>query len=733
MSRRIRLAFLWHMHQPSYWDPERGEFLLPWTRLHATKDYVDMVRILEKFPGIRATFNLTPSLLDQLDQIGAGVSDPYLDVARKPAASLTESDRAFLVAHFFDLHHERMLEPHPRYRELRAKAGQAAVVTGAAPEGRAAASLTTQDLLDLQVWFHLAWVDPSFRVEEPLRALVEKGTGFTEAEKQTLLDWGVRCAASVAETCRAAAASGRIELTTSAYHHPILPLLIDSDAPREVSSTIPLPAPPFRFPRDAEEQVRRARASHERRFGTPPRGTWPPEGAVSDAALATIARAGFTWAASDEAVLAAALTRQDGGLRDWPRALYRPWRVDTEGGPITMVFRDRRLSDLIGFTYSHWDPVQAAEDFVRRVHEAAQDAGPDETTLVTVILDGENCWESYLDDGNPFLEALYRRLESDPDIATVTLSQAIQEVPAAKSLQHVPVGSWIRPDLGIWVGHPDKNHAWEELSRARRVADDAQRSGLPSDRLAGAFEELYAAEASDWFWWYGPEHPSAHRDAFDRLFRSRLTKAYAELGVPAPSSLASSLREDAIETTPDRAAMEEGREPVPYVRAVMDGRETDFFEWRDATRHEAAGATGAMHQVTGPIETVRFGTDGKSLYIRIDARGDGSAPPGSSLAIEFGGDSPRVARADLGRARGVLAWSGGGDAKGNESTASYVRDAILEIEIPLRRAGAVAGAHLPFRLTLEANGQPEQVVPASGWLSLPVPHVDLGLTIWSAL
>jgi len=733
MPRRIRLAFLWHMHQPSYWDPERGEFLLPWTRLHATKDYVDMVRILEKFPRIRATFNLTPSLLDQLDQIGAGVSDPYLDVARKSAASLTESDRAFLVTHFFDLHHERMLEPYPRYRELRAKAGLVEG-GGAVPGAKSPPAFTTQDLLDLQVWFHLAWVDPSFRAEEPLRSLVEKGSGFTEVEKQSLLDWGVRCAGSVAEICRAAAEGGRIELTTSAYHHPILPLLIDSDAPREVSSTIPLPVPPFRFPRDAEKQVQSARSSHERRFGAPPRGTWPPEGAVSDAALATIARAAFTWAASDETVLAAALARRDGGLRDWPRELYRPWRIETEGGPLTMVFRDRKLSDLIGFTYSHWDPGQAAEDFVRRVHEAAQNVGPDETALVTVILDGENCWESYLDDGNPFLEALYRRLESDSEIATVTLSQAIEEVPvAAESLRHVPVGSWIRPDLGIWVGHPDKNRAWGELSRARRVAEEAGRAGLSPDRLAGAFEAIDAAEASDWFWWYGPEHPSAHRDAFDRLFRARLQKAYAELGFPAPPSLEVSLREDAIETTPDRVAMEEGREPVPYVRAVLDGRETDFFEWRDAARHEPAGATGAMHQVTGPIETVRFGTDGKSLFLRVDARGGWSATLGSTLTIEFAGASPRVARADLGRASSDLAWSGGEETKDSERAGLYVRDAILEIEIPLRRAVAVAGAHLPFRLTLERNGQPEQVVPASGWLSLPVPLVDLDLTIWSAL
>jgi len=727
MPRRICLAFLWHMHQPSYWDPEQARFLLPWTRLHATKDYVDMVRILDRFPRIRATFNLTPSLLDQLDRIATGVSDPYLEVARKPAESLSESERAFLVAHFFDLHHERMLEPHARYRELRAKAGMAG-------DEDTRVALTTQDLLDLQVWFHLAWVDPSFREAEPLRELMRKGEGFTEADKQMLLDWGVRCAGSVAEVYRTAAATGRIELTTSAYHHPILPLLIDSDAPREVSSTIPLPAPPFRFPRDAVEQISRARASHSRRFQATPRGTWPPEGAVSDAALAALAGAGFTWAASDETVLSAALAYRDSTLRDWPGDLYRPWRIETERGPLAMVFRDRKLSDLIGFTYSHWDPRHAAEDFVRRVRETGQHVGPSETALVSVILDGENCWESYPDDGNPFLESLYTQLESDPEIATVTLSQAVEEIPAAGSLRHVPVGSWIRSDLGIWVGHPDKNRAWGELSRARRVAEEAGRAQLTPERLANAFEELYAAEASDWFWWYGPEHPSAHRDAFDRLFRTRLRKAYEELGVPAPPSLETSLREDAIETSPPTAALGDGGESIPYVRAVLDGKETDFFEWRESIRHEPAGATGAMHQVSGSIVSIRFGTDGRRLYVRVDGRGASSGFQGVSVAFEFAGVSPRIARADLAKGSGDLVWSGEGEREASDlAPGSYARDEILEVEIPLRRAGAVPGSHLAFRLILEREGRAEEILPASGWLSLPVPLVDLDLTIWSAL
>src|SRR6266850_3219217 len=397
------------MHQPSYRDAETGTFVLPWARLHATKDYRDMAAVLRSYPRVHATFNLTPVLLDQLEAIRGGEPDRYLVLARRPAQELSEDDRRFLRVRFFDVNHERMLEPHEAYRELYRRASE---------------PWEAQDFLDLQVWFHLAWVDPSYREEEPIRSLLRKGRGFTETEKNALLDWGIACAGEVAGEYRRLAASGQIELSTSAYHHPILPLLIDSDSPREAEPSIQLPSPPFRAPEDAAEQVRRARASHEQRFGSLPRGTWPPEGAVSDAALTLLARAGFEWAASDEAVLSAALAKRDGEVRGWPEALHRPYRVETGAGPIAMVFRDRALSDLIGFTYARWDPTNAADDFLRRVLEAGRSAPPRPSPLVTVILDGENCWETYPDDGRAFLSALYERLQRERDIEPVTVSEA---------------------------------------------------------------------------------------------------------------------------------------------------------------------------------------------------------------------------------------------------------------------------------------------------------------------
>ena len=733
MPEPIRLALVWHMHQPGYRDALSGEPLLPWARLHATKDYGDMAALLGRYPGVRATFNLTPILLDQLEEIASGATDRWLAIARRPAESLSEEERAFVLTRFFDVHRERMLETHPPYRDLERQARESL----ARDSGRSASARLLRDLC---VWFHLAWVDPGYRGEDPVRALLQKGSGFTEAEKTALLDWGVALAGGIAARYRALESAGQVELITSAHHHPILPLLIDTEAPREISAGIPLPSPPFRAPEDATMQLRRARESHARRFGSPPRGTWPPEGAVSDEALALLAAEGFRWAASDETVLAAALGARDGALRNWPAALYRPYRIDTRSGPIDMVFRDRRLSDLIGFTYGHWDHDDAARDFLRHVLVAGAGVGEapgGAPPLVTVILDGENCWEHYAEDGHPFLNALYGRLADVPRLRTVTVGRALEEFPPAERLAHVPVGSWIRPDLGIWVGHPDKNRAWEELGRARgAIQRAARRGGSDAVAAARAMEAVYAAEASDWYWWYGDDHPSAHRGELDRLFRSQLIAAYRAIGLEEPESLRSSLREDAVLRGPGRWA---AGEPMPIVRPRVDGAVTDFFEWRYALTYDAGAGTGAMHRVDTRIQSVHFGTDGMALNLRVDWNGDvpgGGLAEGERFEIAFDGEPARAARIEA-RApgAGVPEWVETTGAAGPRDLprGSYAVGRVVEISLPFVRLATAPGGAIRFRLSIAREGAVVEQVPVSGWLRLTLPAAPLDLVAWSAL
>jgi alpha-amylase/alpha-mannosidase (GH57 family) len=722
MADRILLALVWHMHQPSYRDALTGRMLLPWVRLHATKDYGDMVSILRRHPRVHATFNLTPVLLDQLEGIAAGESDAFLDLARKPAARLTAEEQRFLTRHFFSVNTTRMLEPYARYRELRARCAGA---QGGPRAGRDR-PLTVGELRDLQIWFHLAWIDPEYRGEEPVRSLFEKGREFTEEEKGSLLDWGVAAASRVIGTYREAERAGQIEIATSAYHHPILPLLVTTDAPREVSESIPLPNPPYRAPEDAKTQLRRAVESHGRRFGRSPKGTWPPEGAVNDAALGLIREAGFTWCASDETVLARAQGRAEPGGAGWAGALARPYRLDTEEGALAIVFRDRALSDRIGFTYMAWEPERAADDFVRRVQENGSRARADGVSdpLVTVILDGENCWESYADDGRPFLEALYRRLEEDPVLEAVTVGEALARVPAVERLPRVPVGSWIAADLSVWVGHTEKNRAWAELRRLReRVQAAAVEGVLPAARLDLAREELLAAEASDWFWWYGDDHQSAHKDEFDALFRSHLIRAYNLLGLPASATVRRTLR----------GAPSEGAdaERFPYLVPTLDGRDTHFYEWRNAELYDAASDQGADHRSQSVIRRVLFGLNEANLFVRVD--GALARVQAGAIRLRFSQPMAADSRIPLGSGlRGAIAWDTSPPDVSNADPGEFVAGSVLEIRVPLAKLSAAPGSVIRWSVALEEGGQVVETLPRAGELATQTLESDFAVRNWSA-
>jgi alpha-amylase/alpha-mannosidase (GH57 family) len=726
VAEPVQLALMWHMHQPSYRDPATGRFVLPWTRLHATKDYGDMVAALGAHPRVHVTFSLTPILLEQLDAIAAGwpaYDDPYLAAARTPAEALGEETRRFILKEFFHAQRERMIDPSPRYRELARRA---------VGEAKGLAPLTVEEMRDLQTWFHLAWVDPSYRREEPIRSLWEQGRGFTEEQKRSLLAWGLAMAGRIAPAYRDAQARGQVELATVPYHHPILPLLCDTASPREASATIPLPDPRSRAPEDATSQLRAAKRSHEARFAVSPAGVWPSEGAVSQEALERIAAEGFAWSASDEETLRRALAAADDARAGEPDAHLQAWRVRTDAGPLTMLFRDRRLSDLIGFTYMHWDPEHAARDFVARVLERAASWRGEGSAIVPVILDGENCWESYDEDGGPFLDALYGAIEASETIQAVTVSEALEAAPPRGNLFHVPVSSWILPDLGIWVGHPEKNRAWEALHEARECARAAEAKGMGTDpgpeRLAAAWEALYAAEASDWFWWYGDNHPSAHRDAFDGLFRGHLSAAYRALGLEPPARLHATLR-DGTETPAG----------APYIQPRLDGRDSDFFEWRDAIRIDPTALTGTMHQTAGILRELRYGIDESSLYLRVTIAA-GAGVEGAALLIEAAGRPPGPGEAGdatgasvplAGPARGVPAWFGRAAVAGVDEGA-YAREQYVEARIPFVRFGVGAGEPLEWRLSVSRAGRPAEVVPRDGAFRVERPRVDRRLTHWSA-
>ena len=303
--------------------------------------------------------------------------------------------------------------------------------------GSAARSFSDADFRDLQVWSKLAWVDPFFWTDPRVATLVAKGRSFTEDDKAVLRQVELDVLNAVVPEYRQAAARGQVELSASPFYHPILPLLCDTDIYLRTHPHSRMPRQRFRHPEDAQDQLDCAVANHERLFAVRPTGLWPSEGSVSDAMVPLAAKAGFSWMATDELILARSLgiglTRDGYGHLEQPESLYRPYQVRAGDAEIACLFRDHVLSDLIGFTYASWDAEAAARDFVGRLVEggrryAARTGGGE--AVIPIILDGENAWEHYEGQGRPFLRALYGALAAHPEIKTVTMSQATRE-PAA--------------------------------------------------------------------------------------------------------------------------------------------------------------------------------------------------------------------------------------------------------------------------------------------------------------
>jgi alpha-amylase/alpha-mannosidase (GH57 family) len=602
------------MHQPYYTDPVAGSASMPWVRLHAAKAYYDMAYGLEKFPAVKATFNFTPSLLRQLQEIGAGsVRDLFLEHAQRPAASLRPEEKAFLIRHFFSANWATMVRPYPRYHELLVKRG--AEVYGQDLE-RVARQFSTQDLLDLQTWHNLAWFGYGMVNRYPrLAALRAKNKGFTEEEKQEVLDLQLVAVREIVPLYRRLMEREQVELTTTPFFHPILPLVIDTDITRRARPDLPLPSR-FHAPEDAETQLQRAVEFHTATFGRPPVGLWPSEGSVCPELIPMLPKVGLRWLATDEGILARSF---DAAQQPWHRQrdLYQPYRVGPDGQDVTILFRDREISDAFGFVYHKTTPDIAAEDVLRRLRHIIYEA-PQEQVTIAIVLDGENPWEHYHEGGEQFLSLLYKACSTGAlnhhgvEATTSTVSEALAAAPAARRVSHLHSGSWINQDYKIWIGHQEDNQGWDLVSHTRsRLAEIS--ATLPSDRAQAAWDELYAAEGSDWFWWYGDDFDCGYNDEFDRLFRTHLRNVWTIAGLTPPDLFNQPICRSRGLPDTDIVTM-----PIALLNPSLDGIATDFFEWRGAGRIKTQPPLGAMWKANMALTDIQFAWNLDQLYLRLD-------------------------------------------------------------------------------------------------------------------
>jgi alpha-amylase/alpha-mannosidase (GH57 family) len=612
--KKVYLAFLWHQHQPIYKNPITGVYELPWVRLHATKDYYDMVAILDNYPKIKSNINFAPSLLMQLEEYASGkVKDKFLDITLKDANTLTEDEKAFILNNFFMANWDTMIAPYARYNELLEKRGKKDFNNNDNEIKNILKIFSVEDFRDLQVWFNLSWTDPYWRKNDDFIAyLYNKSRNFTEEDKNKLIQKHIEICGMVVKKHKELQDKGQIDVSVTPFYHPILPLLCDTNSALEATPKITLPSKRFSYPEDALWHINTATSYYEKLFGKKPLGMWPSEGSVSNTAVELISDAGLKWIATDEAVLFNSAKHLNGGDR---RHLFKPFKLNINGKNLDIIFRDHGLSDSIGFVYSKWNPQDAANDFVNKIKNIGEYASSMcEAPLISVILDGDNCWEYYSNDGWDFLQALYERLSVESGIETVRISEYLQRFPPSDTLMNLTAGSWINGNFGVWIGHHEDNLSWEYLATTRDFIKNyfnEHQELKGTDVEKEVFKNLYIAQGSDWNWWYGDEHSSSSDAKFDYIYRQHLIKIYEILGQKVPAVFYKTIR--STQNRQDKIVKPQG-----FIYPKIDGNITDFFEWKNSGHYEIGHSGGSMHQISSVLKSFNFGFDIEKFYLKLD-------------------------------------------------------------------------------------------------------------------
>lgn len=705
----MKLVFIWHMHQPYYKDLKSGEYLMPWVRLHGTKDYLDMLLLLDEFPNIRQTFNLVPSLLDQIvDYTDNGASDRHLFLSRKSVSELAEDERLEITDSFFSAHFDTMIKPYPRYRELHTRCRDSS------PRMRLS-NLSDQDYLDLQFWSNAAWIDPMFRSETFVAQLFKKARDYTEEEKNSILDYQSAILKQIIPAYQERAADSRIEVSFSPYYHPILPLLVDTNIARMAIPAAELPLRRFMHPEDADVQVGRAVKLYHRLFGNDSPGMWPSEGSVSEAILPILQKHGIKWIATDEEIYFASmnLAHQAGETGISPtNGFHRAFSVGGPDKSIGLIFRDHKLSDKIGFVYSGWEPDRAADDFIHSLRQLDKvHSGSGQEPVVGVILDGENAWEYYRNDGADFLRALYSRLDKEKGITTVLPRDLFAHDKPVQKLPRLFAGSWINHNFAVWIGHSEDNSAWDLVKQTRDRLVESQDSSNPPDIEAQqqAWEAIYIAEGSDWCWWYGDDHQTDQFLTFDLLFRRHLTRVWELIGVEPPLALMQPIRR-----VPRMSGV---YEPTDFLNPIIDGKQTSFFEWFGAGKIECRKLGGAMHRVDSRTFEIMFGYNDEHIFFRVDFEKERSHNPGTGeVHIELSTDRKAVLR--ISQLNAVITNL---DDSIEPVPVTSLWDQVVEVAIPRDLLNLGDDKHLHFAVLLIDGQKTVERWPESNYISMELP------------
>lgn len=600
-TKKLSIAFYWHMHQPVYQLTPTGDYLMPWVRLHAVKDYLDMVLILEKFPKIKLNFNLVPVLLDSLIDYGENdLHDIHSRLTVTDVEDLTADDKEFIINNFFDANFHSMILPSDEYNRLYQKyqLNQENDIN----------MFSNQEYSDLMALFNLAWFDPIYKNMYPeLKKLIKKGKGYTTEDRIKIIDIQRDIIRKIIPTYKKFSDEGKIEITTSPYYHPILPILLDIKGIKKSSET-DLPSN-LKMELDAKMQTEMALDRMEDIFGKRPRGIWPSEHCINSKELNLFKELGVDWTISDEGILSNSINfefvRDFRGYLEDPYHLLKSYKYKDDG--VNIIFRDSVIPNLIGFEYPSHPAEGAANDLYDRIKVAQSKllSSPDENHLITIAMDGENCWENYTSDGSTFLSTIYSLIENDPSLETVLISDYLDK-DTQKPLNKISSGSWVNRNFKLWIDEPLKNLAWTYLKQVRDDFSNYVKQNPLNPNIEAARRELFICEGSDWFWWYGEPNDSGRDNIFDYIFREHLKNIYLYLGLEVPQYLDTPLLS---------AITKPSRYPKGEFTPVMDGKEKDDDNWLNA---------GCIKIPDGPVlkedkfyDKICFGYDKDNLYLRF--------------------------------------------------------------------------------------------------------------------
>ena len=602
--KKLSVAIYWHMHQPVY--EIEGTYLMPWVRLHAVKDYLDMVLFLDKYPKLKLNIDVVPALVDAIIDYCNGANDIHSELTTSEIENLTEEEKSFILNNFFSPKFETMLFKSENYKKLYQKRFSKDVHNTKEFDNR--------ELSDLMALFNLVWIDPIHFSRYPkLAELWKKQYNYTLEDRIEIIEIHRQIMREIIPIYKKYIQTGRLELTTSPYYHAILPILVDAKGSIKKSMTLDgLPAT-LGMSDDAKIQVKNALDRIEEVFGVRPQGVWPPELCVGPKTLALLAKEGLKWTISDEGILSNSINFDfirdfKGNLAD-PYHLLKTYEYQSKNGPIDVIFRDRSIPNLINFEYAGIDSKMAASDLYDKIKVVQNKllVSPDEKHMLTLALDGENCWENYQNDGNDFLENIYSYIENDDSLETVLISDYISKDSHKKSLNKIYTGSWIDTSFQYWIGEPTKNKAWAYVKNTKNDLELFEKENKKHPNLDAAQKELLIAEGSDWFWWYGEPNNSGQDFVFDYMFREHLKNVYILLGLEPPEYLNNSLITK-IEIP--------FKHPTAAISPRMDGSNESQDDWYHSGNISLLD--GPVFRESKIVDKIMFGCDSDNIYFRLN-------------------------------------------------------------------------------------------------------------------